>query len=152
MRYAVKMRNDSPAVQDLARWLLAHERREVNPSEATGQEAVFVRVCEMLRRPLSTLVGVDGYRALISRALALAKAEVPSLGSVQVREDGSLEAPGAVDPKPDMDETQNREVVLVAQLLGLLATFIGVALTMQLVRGVWPDAPFEGIGPETEKL
>ena len=106
----------------------------------------------MLRRPLSTLVGVDGYRALISRALALAKAEVPSLGSVQVREDGYLEALGAVDPKPDMDETQNREVVLVAQLLGLLATFIGVALTMQLVRDVWPDAPFEGIGPETEKL
>ena len=42
-------------------------------------------------------------------------------------------------------------MALVAQLLGLLATFIGIGLTMQLVRDAWPDAPFEGTVPETEK-
>ena len=147
----IKMMNDSPATQNLARWLFAHEAAMVAPPEATDQVAVCVRVCEKLRRPLSMLAGVAGYRALISRALALAKAEVPMLVSVRVREDGALEVPDPGVPQRGMDETQKGGSALVAQLLGLLVTFIGEALTMQLVRDVWPDAPFEGIDSETEK-
>ena len=110
---------------------------------------VTVRVCEKLRGSLSTLAGVAGYRALISRALALAKTEVPSLGRLRVREDGSLEAP---DPAGrDMDESQGGGTALVAQLLGLLVTFIGEALTLRLVRDVWPDAPVENIISDAEK-
>ena len=135
-----------PAMQNLARLLLAYEAAQAKPSEATAQSAVCIRVCEKLRGPLSTLAGVDGYRALISRALALAKAEVPSLGLARVREDGSLEV-----PQGDMDKTLNGGAALVAQLLGLLVTFIGGALTMRLVRDVWPDVPFECIDSETEK-
>ena len=140
-----------PAMQDLAGWLLAHEAAQVNPSEPTAQAAACIRVCEKLRRPLSTLSGVAGYRALIGRALALAKAEVPSLGPVRVKEDGSLEAPGWDETPRDMDETLNGGAALVAQLLGLLVTFLGEALTMRLVRDVWPDAPYEVIDSETEK-
>lgn len=142
--------NDFPAMQNLARWLLAHEQCEVNLPVTMVQAAVCVCVCEKLRGPLATLAGVAGYRALISRALALAKAEVPSLGSVQVREDGSLDVPLAVEPQRDMDETQKGGAALVAQLLVLLVTFIGEALTMRLVRDAWPDAPFEGIASESE--
>lgn len=142
--------NNFPATKNLARWLLAHECSEVNPSEETVQTAV--RVCEKLRRPLSTLAGVDGYRALLSRALALAKRDLPSLGTVQVREDGTLDWPGAALNGREMDEDADGGVPLVAQLLGLLAIFIGEALTLRLVRDVWPDAPFEGIDSETEKL
>ena len=126
----------SPATRELARWLLAREAATDKPG-ATVQVAVCVRVCEKLRVPLSTLAGVAGYRALISRALALAKAEVPSLAAVHVRMDGYLEV-----PRGDMDKTQYGDVALVAKLLGLLGTFIGEALTMQLVRDVWPDASF----------
>ena len=61
-----------PAMQNLARLLLAYEAAQVKPSEATAQSAVCIRVCEKLRGPLSTLAGVAGYKALIGRALALA--------------------------------------------------------------------------------
>ena len=148
--YIIKM-NDFPEMQNLARWLIAHERCEVNPSEATAKAAVCVCVCEKLRKPLSTLAGVAGYKALVSRALALAKTEVPSLDSLRVGEDGALEAPGPSSRNGTWTKAGEGEVALVTQLLGLLATFIGKALTMQLVRDVWPDAPFEGIGSETEK-
>lgn len=139
-----------PAIQNLARWLIANERCEAKPSEATVQAAVCVCVCEKMREPLTTLAGAAGYKALISRALVLARAEVPSLGSVRVKEDGYLEMP-CVEPERDMDEIHKGGATLVAQLLGLLVTFIGLALTMQLVRDVWPDAPFNGIDSETEK-
>ncbi len=124
IRYIIIM-NDFPEMQNLARWLLAHERCDVNPSEATAKAAVCVCVCEKLRKPLSTLAGVAGYKALVSRALALAKAEVPSLGSLRVREDGTLEAPGPVNPERHTDKAAEGEAALVTQLLGLLATFIG---------------------------
>lgn len=134
-------------MQDLARFILAQEQCEGNTPEARSRMAVCV--CDKLRRPLSVLAGVDGYRALIGRALALAKREVPSLGPVRVGKDGALEAPGPDEPQLDMDETNKGDVALVSQLLGLLVTFIGVALTMQLVRDVWPDAPYYDV--ETER-
>ena len=149
----------TPEMQNLARWLLASEAAIVEPAdppgkpgEATVQAAVCVRVCEKLRKPLVTLTGVAGYRALISRALALAKAGVPSLGSLRVREDGLLEGPYPAEPGRKPGEAQVGGAALVAQLLGLLVTFIGAALTMQLVRDVWPDAPFDDTGSETENI
>ncbi|MGC2423158.1 MAG: hypothetical protein WA666_02255 [Nitrospirota bacterium] len=137
-------------MQNLARWLVAHGRCE-EPSEATARTAVCVCVCEQLRKPLSTLAGVAGYKALVSRALALARPEAPSLASVRVKGNGSLEVLEVAEAGRGIDEIQKDGAVLVAQLLGLLVTFIGLALTVQLVRDVWPDAPFEGIGSETEK-
>ena len=89
LMYSIQM--SFSATKNLARWLLAHECSEVNPSEATVRAAI--RVCEKLRESLSMLAGVAGYSALLSRALALAKRDVPSLGAVQVREDGTLDWP-----------------------------------------------------------
>jgi hypothetical protein len=42
----------------------------------------------------------------------------------------------------DQKEISDGENALVAQLLGLLVTFIGEPLTLSLVREVWPGAPF----------
>ena len=137
----------TPVIQNLALWLLAQEVSAGKPSEM-NMCAAF-RVCEKLRRPLSTLAGATGYRYLISRALTLAKKEAPSLGEVQVKEDGSLERTVAIEL---MDEAAKKwEALLVAQLLWLLVTFIGQALTLRLVRDLWPDAPFEDMNSETEK-
>jgi hypothetical protein len=77
--------------------------------------------------------------------------EAPSLEKVQVKADGSLEWAGTVDLQQAIDETAIGGAVLVAQLLGLLFTFIGQALTLRLVRDLWPDAPFEGINSQAEK-
>jgi len=138
----------TPATQNLGLWLLAQEVIGGTPSEKT--DATF-RVCGRLRNSLSTLAGAAGYRSLISRALTLAMKEAPSLEKVQVKADGSLEWAGTVDLQQAIDETAIGGAVLVAQLLGLLFTFIGQALTLRLVRDLWPDAPFEGINSQAEK-
>lgn len=136
-----------PAIRDFARRLIAVEAARDEPPVVGAREAV--RVCEKLRLPLARLAGVAGFRSLMSRALALAKAEVSSLAAVQVRADGSLE--GLDDAGPDRDAGAVGEggVVVVAQLLGLLVTFIGEPLTLRLVRDAWPDAPIPAPGAET---
>jgi len=73
----------------------------------------------------------------MSRALAVARAEVPALAAVRLRADGSLEGFESLGP----DRGPGAGVVVVAQVLGLLVTFIGEPLTLRLVRDAWPDLP-----------
>jgi hypothetical protein len=136
-----------PAIRDFARRLIALEAARDEPPVVGAREAV--RVCEKLRRPLARLAGVAGFRSLMSRALALAKDEVSSLAAVQVRADGSLEGLDAAGPDRDAGAGGEGGVVVVAQLLGLLVTFIGEPLTLRLVRDAWPDAPIPAPGAET---
>jgi len=112
--------------------------------EATGSKspsmtfpAAFA-ACEKLRRPLATLLGDVGFGALLSRALALAASEVKWLGVVHVDPGGALE--GLAGPQATISPAESARggVVLLAQLLGLLSTFIGSDLTLRLVREVWP--------------
>jgi len=73
----------SKKTRDLARSLVASE---ADASKASLQtEPATVRVYEKLRRQLGSPMGVDGFQALASRALALAKSQSPWLGIVQVR-------------------------------------------------------------------
>lgn len=138
-----------PALRELARWLLAFEAAAGKPPGQKSPGAFSV--CGKLRRHLSVLAGVAGFRSLLSRALALAKAEVPWLDAVRIREDGFLDWPGADESQQDTEDTAKGEAALVAQLLGLLVSFIGEALTLLLVREVWPDAPFGGTDEGTEE-
>jgi len=119
-----------------ARRLLAYERASGDPAEA--QVPTAFRVCEKLRRPLSKGLGVDGFRSLLSRAQALAGAEVSWLLTLKIKTDGSWEDLGDLEAKLDAGALAEGEVFLVGQLLGLLVIFIGPALTLQLVRDIWP--------------
>jgi len=130
-------------IRDLARRLIALE--VARDASAVAAPPVAVRVCERLRGPLARLAGVAGFRSLISRALALAKAEVHSLAQVQVRDDGSLEGFDEAGHDHASGTGGEAGVVVVAQLLGLLMTFIGAPLTMGLVRDAWPDVSLTGI-------
>jgi hypothetical protein len=125
-----------PASWNLARRLIALEagRDESSPPHRVGA----VGVCDRLRVPLARLAGVIGFRSLLSRALALAKAEVGSLDAVRVREDGALE--GFDGPGSGAGPSADGGAAVVAHLHGLLVTFIGEPLTRQLVRDAWPDA------------
>jgi hypothetical protein len=126
---------------DLTRRLLAYEAIAGKTSEPTQSAAL--RVYEKLRRPLFALVGVAGFRSLASRALTLAQAETPTLSVVQVTTDGSLQGFGELDQKIEKDQAEEGGAILIAQLLGLLSTFIGIAFTLRLVQDAWPDAAFE---------
>lgn len=102
---------------------------------------VAVAVCEKLRPPWANLMGVMGFRALLSRALKMASAEVPWLGTVQVRADGSLAATEKLDAHMDPKVITAGSVVLVTELLGLLEEFIGATLAMRLMQDTWPQLP-----------
>lgn len=137
-----------PVTRDLAKRLLACEAVENERSEPT--EPAFFRVYEKLRRHLCALAGIAGFHSLASRALTLARSEAPGLRAVQITADGYLQGIGELDPQLDGPEAGEGEVILIAQLLGLLSTFIGEALTIQLVLDMWPEAALDngdsGIG------
>ena len=116
--------------------LIAYETRGNKSSETETPAACLVG--EKLRPHLAALMGNVGFRALLSRALALANAEVPWLRAVRVKADGSFEGLDELGAHVDLDEIFEGRVVLLAQLLGLLVAFIGEDLTLRLVREVWP--------------
>src|SRR4051812_22735906 len=125
----------SPLLLDAARRLLASE---ISASQYWGENTLAVPgVIEEIRRQISALAGATGFKALLSRALTLAKAQMNSLSKVQVVSDGSLEGFGLLD----RNEAEEAGVILLAQLLGLLVAFLGEHLTFQLVFDTDPDLP-----------
>ena len=133
------MSQASPSMRHFAKRLIAYERKADEPSETKTPPAFAV--CEKLRAHLAILMGVAGFRELLSCALPRAHAEVPWLGAVQVKADGSLEGLEELNAQRNPDELFEGGVVLVAQLLGLLVAFIGENLTLRLVREVCPEVP-----------
>jgi hypothetical protein len=128
--------------QNLAQRLLAYEA--VGDENSAPSESAASRVCAKLRGPLITLAGVAGFRSLLSRALTLARAEVPSLSAVQVAADGSLRGLDELVSQTDKEHARDGGAILIALLVGLLLTFIGEGLTIRLVQDVWPEAAFDG--------
>ena len=131
-----------PKTRDLALRLLAHADVAGKTSEPT--EFAAFDVCERWRQPLIALAGLAGFRSLLSRALTLARAEAPSLSVVQVAEDGSLQGLDELEPQTGKEQARDGGAILIAQLIGLLRTFIGEGLTLRLVQDVWPDSVFDG--------
>jgi hypothetical protein len=123
-------------MREFAERLIAYETRENNSSE-TKPLAAFL-VDERLRPHLATLMGSLGFRALLSRALLLANAEVPWLRAVHVKTDGSLEGLNELKAHVGPEDFFKGSVVLLAQLLELLVTLIGEDLTLRLVGEIWP--------------
>lgn len=131
----------SPKIRELARWLVAYE--VARDTRAQVNSPALVLAVEKLRRPLVTFAGIAGFHSLLTRALTLAKAQVPGLSTVQIEADGSLEG---VSDLGKHDQVAEAGVMLVAQLLGLLVTFIGESLMLSLVRDAWPDLPVVDYG------
>ena len=130
------MSRATPQMRDFAERLIACETRG-NGSSGTKKPPVFP-VCEKLRPHLAVLMGNTGFRALLSRALARAEADVPSLRAMQVKADGSLAGLDKLELQAAPKQLAEGRVVLVSQSLGLLVAFIGETLTLRLVRESWP--------------
>ena len=112
-----------------------------NTSGEADNPALFLAVGK-LRPHLSMLMGRGGFRALLARALVLASVEVPWLTAVRVGQDGELEGLAAAQTSFDPADFSEGEIVLLAQLLGLLVAFIGLALTLRLINQLWPQLSF----------
>lgn len=126
-------------MRDLAKRLVVASRAA---HDAAGEPHVHeaVAVCEILQKSISKFAGADGFKALMRRAMALARVETPALQSVKLGDNCQMEgldelatAPGGADAA----------AVLTAHMLELLVTFIGEPLTLRLVREGWPDAKLD---------
>ena len=106
-------------------------------------QAVY-RVCDKLRRALTTLAGAAGFHSLLARALTLAKQESPLLGGMEVTSDGLLQGLSG--------EAAKTGAVLVAHLIGLMITFIGESLTLRLLHDQWPGLPDLEVKFERDEL
>lgn len=147
------MSRATPQMRHFAKRLIVFETREVVPTP-TKPRPVF-SIPEMLRPHLATLMGDGGFRALLARALALAKPEIPWLRTVHVSAGGTMEGLEELRAQIGPDEFLEGRIVLLAQLLGLLVAFIGEKLTLRLVREIWPKVPLNdlelGKGDSNEK-
>ncbi len=133
------MNTSSASIRDWARRLLAVEAANQSASETQVHEVV--RAFEKLRTSLTQFVGADGFTALLRRALALARADVPALQNVKVTAAGHLE--GIEEFAADAGAGIKAAGAITEQLLGLLVTFIGESLTLRMLREAWPDASWE---------
>jgi len=107
-------------------------------SDPHAHEAVLVS--ETLRIAVTRFAGVDGFAALLRRALALAREDLPSLQEIEIGADGRMQGFESLDANTGTG-ARGREaaVALTAHLLGLLVTFVGEPLMLRLVREAWPD-------------
>jgi hypothetical protein len=135
----------SPSIRVWAERLLAVEA--ANPSGPVAGPEV-VRVCERLRVSLTQFVGADGFTALLRRALALARLEVPSLQTARITTDGRLE--GIEEAGGEVGNDVEAAITITAHFLGLLVTFIGQSLALRLMRKAFPDT--SGMTEQSEEF
>ncbi len=116
--------------------MLAVEAACLSPSDSQWYEAS--RVLERLRASLVKFAGSDSYSALLQRALAKTRSEIPALGAVQVQTGGGLEGFEEYCDRA-ADKGAEAGVAITENLLGLLVDLVGEPLTRHLVRRAWPD-------------
>ena len=132
---AISQTTLTPKVVALAHDLAVYETVAASGSEATTPGAICA--IRKLGPTIRTLASTAGFRSLLSRALILAQTQFPDLSAMKVEPDGSLKG---CNDNGHQEHADGTELVL-AQLLGLLVTFIGESLMLSLVVTGWPDLP-----------
>ncbi len=128
------------ATLDIVRHLLALEAVEGEEPESLLDAAE--RVSDKMRAHLSRRIGQDGFRTLLARALALTKAQLPSLRAVRVEENGSLSG------LREADEASEGAAAVLGRLLELLVIFIGEDLTLRMLGAVWSELDLDSVADE----
>jgi hypothetical protein len=127
-----------PEVRNLARRLL--ESQTTGTSEVPSV-AEAERVLVAIADDLKPLVGLGGYHLLLVRALKRAQLRHPALARVEVRRDAEKMVHGldaaacAVGAEEFVDAVQ----ALIAELIGLIARFLGADLAIRLIRGAFSE-------------
>ena len=144
------MTQATSGVQDLTRFLLKCETEQSPPSEEEGDAAL--RALGKIRTYLTKVVGIAGFQALLTRALALAAAEVVWLEAVSVQADATLQGFEEAAHSLSAQTVAAGGTALLEQLLGLLITFIGEALTLRLVQDIWPQSQSDNSETGTKEI
>jgi hypothetical protein len=142
------MNHATPKMRYFAQRLIAYEA-SADPSYLTENQTAF-GIIRKLRPQLEELMGTTGFRALVSRSMLLAEEEAPGMSGTRMNLDGSFGGTEEIQVNPDEQAIATGGVVMLAWLLGLLGSFIGELLTMQLVLEVWPDLSLNGYFSQTE--
>jgi hypothetical protein len=129
-------------------------QRAVGDSNTPEDVAVAAtHMCTWLRVGLTRWVGTMGYRALIDRALLLARAEHPALGSLSCHgEEEPLTR--AMVRAHSAEEVATGMVALVTALVELLGRILGEEMAVRLVErsGMQNEREREGREPEQERV
>jgi hypothetical protein len=125
------MTAQSTPATDAARRLWARAAGDATAPEEVA--AAAERMCTELRTGLGRWIGVDGYRALLDRALGLARAEHPALADLPCL-GGDLPAAVAVVRAQGAGAVAAGLVALVAALIELLGRIIGDEMALRLVE------------------
>jgi hypothetical protein len=123
-------------LRTIAKTVLACEAALID--EASAHALPAFRACDKLRIPLRKVFGLGGFCPLLVRAIALAGAKCPWIRQLRVTVDGTLDGFAEVKPGLDQAALAEGETALITELLGLLVTFIGPAMTLSLVKDTWP--------------
>jgi hypothetical protein len=124
------MTQRSAAATEVARGLWARAAGDTSSPEEVA--AAAERTCTQLREGLGRWVGTMGYRALLDRALAMARAEHPALRSLSC---GGSEPVTTADVRSEgAAEVAAGMVALVAALVELLGRIIGEEMAVRLVE------------------
>ena len=111
-------------------------------ADAKALAAAALRLYETLAGQLALLIGEAGVRALTARSLHLVQRDFTWLA--EARDPAPSERPFAqVGLRLEQQEpalAREAAAAALATLGGLLATLIGDALTMRVLRAAWPSA------------
>jgi hypothetical protein len=116
---------------------LTSSRGQDELADAIGTaERTFIE----LGRHLSRLIGAEGYRALVARALYVAADEFPLLSSVRpaISPPGRMVGLRSSWLRTSAVEVHGAVAATLAALLWLLEQFVGEDLTLHILREVWP--------------
>ena len=133
------MRQATPQLKSLAQRLSVHEAKN-SPNPFKLAEALEV-CCQRLHKRLDPLVGAGGFRALLDRALFLAKKEHPWLKGVEIQAYPGCELRGLNEAMTGRQPAEIKETltIILANVIWLLVTFIGEDIVYDLIEEAWPD-------------
>jgi len=139
-----------PQVRSLARALLDSQNGGL---EADAQLEAAERVLQRLAERVSPLVGSGGFFLLLQRTLKRTRAEHPCLDGIRVESDAPWRLPRSAE---DTQERSAEEVAaaaqaLLAELIALLARFLGSDMAIRLVRQSFPEIEAGAVGSGAEE-
>ncbi len=131
-------------VQDLVELLFACES-----TVAMGDFAQVdhFRVFEKLCQPFAAVSGAQNLQPLLTRALVLTRSSYPWLSSARFSSSGKIDGIDLSFLDQHPQEALGAELALMASLVQLFRSLLGDAVTLQLLRSVWPLAFLESDTP-----